>query len=360
VIAHSSRNVPRGHRALTSADVHRLAPRALAVLPAALACLLSGSASAATYAPPAGKVWHALSGSNPTSYYEGRVRKHVAIRGSFIRWGGTYDWAIHQADANHSRVLLHLSTASGQHQREVISPGGIARGQGDRFLISLNRNLAAHGQPVYLRWLGEMNNCDNAYSSRNCDGSPRNSSHSPASFKRAWRRAVLIVRGGDVAMINGRLAALGLRPVDTRAVALPEPQVAFIWSPMTGGSPMISALRPGAFWPGAEYVDWVGTSFYSRYPNFRFLTPYSEQFAVRYRKPFAFVEWAMWGSESPGFVRSFFSWVRSHSRTMMISYNQGGESNGPFVLSRYPRSTAAIRSEVASPRFLASAPEWGW
>jgi hypothetical protein len=343
--------------ALTSAEVHRLVQCVAAVLPAILACLLPGSAPAATYAPPAGKVWHGLSGSNPTSYYEGPVRKDVAIRGNFIRWRGTYDWAIRQADANHSRVLLHMSTASGQHQPEVISPGGIARGRGDHFLISLNRNLAAHGQPVYLRWLGEMNNCDNAYSSRNCDGSLRNSSHSPGSYKQAWRRAFLIVRGGDVAAINGHLAALGMRPVDTRAIALPEPQVAFIWSPMTGGSPMISALRPSVFWPGAKYVDWVGTSFYSRYPNFRFLTPYYEQFAVRYGKPFAFVEWAMWGSDRPGFVHSFFSWVGAHSLTKMISYNQGGESNGPFVLARYPRSTAAIRRALSSPRFLASAPE---
>jgi hypothetical protein len=196
--------------------------------------------------------------------------------------------AIRKATLNQSRLLLHVSTASGQHRREVISPGAIARGKGDGFLISFNRRMARHGEPVYLRWLGEMNNCDNAYSSRRCDGSLRNSDHSPAKFKRAWRRAVLIVRGGDVATIDGKLAALGMRPVDTDAAALPTPQVAFIWSPMTGGSPMIPGLRPGVFWPGAEYVDWVGTSFYSKFPNFRWLTPYYKKFAVHYRKPFAF------------------------------------------------------------------------
>jgi hypothetical protein len=259
------------------------------VLLAGFACSLSGSAaSAETFAPPSGKVWHALTGSNPTSYYEGRVGKHVAVRGTFIRWGSSYEWRSVRATLNQSRLLLHVSTASGQHRREVISPGAIARGKGDGFLISFNRRMARHGEPVYLRWLGEMNNCDNAYSSRRCDGSLRNSDHSPAKFKRAWRRAVLIVRGGDVATIDGKLAALGMRPVDTDAAALPTPQVAFIWSPMTGGSPMIPGLRPGVFWPGAEYVDWVGTSFYSKFPNFRWLTPYYKKFAVHYRKPFAF------------------------------------------------------------------------
>ena len=291
--------------------MHRPASSALGLLLACLACQLSVSAaSAETFAPPPGKVWHALSGANPTSYYEGRVGKHVAVRGSFIRWGGSYEWAIREAVANRSRLLLHVSTASGQHQPEAISPGAIARGRGDRFLISFNRRLAQHGQPVYLRWLGEMNNCDNAYSSRDCSGALRNSDHSPRNFRRAWRRAVLIVRGGDVATIDRKLASLRMRPVQTGATALPNPQVAFIWSPMTGGSPMIPALRPGVFWPGSEYVDWVGTSFYSKYPNFRFLTPYYRHFALRFQKPFAFAEWAIWDSENPGFVRSFFAWVR--------------------------------------------------
>jgi hypothetical protein len=333
-------------------------PRCLAVTAVLVWLLWSSPASAATFEPPAGKVWHALTGSNPASYYERRVGKHTAVRGSFIRWGGHYEWAIRKATANRSRLLLHVSTASGQHQPEVISPGAIARGQGDGFLISFGRRLAEHGEPVYLRWLGEMNNCDNAYSSRRCGGSVRNSDHSPTSFKQAWRRAVLIIRGGDVATIDRNLASLGLRPVKTAAPALPIPQVAFIWSPMTGGSPMIPALRPGVFWPGAQFVDWIGTSFYSRYPNFRFLTPYYKKFAVRYRKPFAFVEWALWGAENPGFVRGFFGWVRTHGLTRMISYNQGGLSNGPFVLGHYPHSAAEARKQLSSSRFLAWTPEW--
>jgi hypothetical protein len=329
--------------------VRRLSLSVLILIPFAWAA----PASAGTFTPPAGQVWHALSGANPTSYYQGRVDRHVAVRGSFIRWGGSYEWAIREADVNRSRLLLHVSTASGQHQRDAI-----ARGGGDGFLLSLNRRLAQHGQPTYLRWLGEMNNCDNAYAPRDCSGARRNAAHSPRAFKQAWRRAVLIVRGGDVAAIDRTLASLSMPPVNTSATALPMPAVAFIWSPMTGGSPMIPALRPGVFWPGSRYVDWVGTSFYSRYPNFRFLTPYYKRFAGRYRKPFAFVEWAMWGAESPGFVRSFFAWVRHHGRTEMIAYNQGALRNGPFVLSRYPRSAAAIRRSLSSARFAAWAPEW--
>ena len=244
-------------------------------MPVAVAWLIfAPAAPAATFAPHSGELWLALTGTNPAPDYERLVGRHVAVLGSFIRWDGGYQWAIRAATDNRSRLLLHVSTANGQHEPEVISPGEIARGDGDDFLISLNRRLAEHGQPAYLRWLGEMNNCDNAYSPRRCDGSRRDSDHSPRSFRQAWRRAVLVVRGGDVATIDDELASLGMPPVDTDATVLPTPQVAFIWSPMTAGSPMIPALRPGLFWPGARYVDWVGTSFYSRYPNFRFLTPY--------------------------------------------------------------------------------------
>jgi hypothetical protein len=327
-------------------------------MPVAAAWLLFvTTASAATIAPPSGELWLGLTGTNPASDYESLVGKHVAVLGNFIRWDGSYEWASRRAIANRSRLLLHVSTASGQREPEVISPREIARGEGDDFLISLNRRLAGLGQPVYLRWLGEMNNCDNAYSPRRCNGSPRGSEHSPASFRQAWRRAVLVVRGGDVGTINLQLASLSMPPVDTDAAALPTPAVAFIWSPMTGGSPMIRALRPRVFWPGARYVDWVGTSFYSRYPNFKFLTPYYKRFAARYHKPFAFAEWAIWGSDEPLFVRRLFTWIGAHRWTQMIAYNQENTPNGPFVLAHYPRSAAVIRRKISSARYLAWAPE---
>jgi hypothetical protein len=112
-----------------------------------------------------------------------------------------------------------------------------------------------------------MNNCDLAYSSYNCNGTRRPGDYSAARFIAAWRRTVLILRGGDAGTVNARLAALHLPPVQGAAGALPVPQVALVWSPMTGGSPMICALRPQVFWPGAKYVDWVGLSGYYFLPD---------------------------------------------------------------------------------------------
>lgn len=97
-------------------------------------------------------------------------------------------------------------------------------------------------------------------------------------------------------------------------------------------------------------MDWVGTDFYSRFPNFSGLERFYRQFPG---KPFAFGEWAMWGRDDPAFVTRFFGWVRSHGRVRMVLYNQGDRTAGPFRLRRYPRSTATIQKALSSNLFSA-------
>ena len=62
-----------------------------------------------------------------------------------------------------ARLMLHISTAQSYGVREVISPRGIARGQGDAYLLSLNRRIDEAGEPVYVRLMAEMNQTNNAY-----------------------------------------------------------------------------------------------------------------------------------------------------------------------------------------------------
>jgi hypothetical protein len=289
--------------------------------------------------------------------FEQRAGKHPAVWQHWVQWGDTFNYAFARSRLTGTRLMLHVSTAAAQNQAGRITPGQIARGEGDGYLLRLNGWLAEHGAPVHLRLMGEMNNCDLAYASHGCDGRARSADHASRRFVQAWRRAVIIVRGGDVAAIDARLRALGLPPVQGAAGALPTPQVSFMWSPMTGGSPMIRALRPERFWPGPAYVDWVGTSFYSRFPNFHFLEPFYDRFARRQRKPFALAEWAMWGADDARFARDLFAWVRRHGRVRMLVYNQGHDPQGPFRLGRFPRASAVIRRELAAPRYLARAPE---
>src|ERR1019366_6338154 len=131
--------------------------------------------------------------------------------------------------------------------------------------------------------------------------------------------------------------------------------VSFLWVPQTAGSPDTQANSPGAYYPGDAYVDWVGTDFYSLYPNFSGL----QRFYAEYpRKPFVFGEWALWNGDDPGWVSQLFSFIASHPRVHMALYNQAEREDGPFRLSRYPSSRREIKQLIASPRFLAYTPEW--
>ena len=53
-------------------------------------------------------------------------------------------------------------------------------------------------------------------------------------------------------------------------------------------------------------------------------------------------------------MHQFFKFVNAHTRVKMLLYNQGNLSGGPFRLTRYPNSTAAIRAELRKKRFLGS------
>jgi hypothetical protein len=254
--------------------------------------------------------------------------------------------------------MLHLSTAPGQDLPEWFSPGEIARGFGDEFLVRLADALAATGAPVYLRLMGEMNNCHNAYSAYDCSGRRRDGDHSSTAFKQAWRRVHVILRGGPGTAIDARLARLGLPPLQADGAIFPQPRVAFVWAPMTGGAPNIAALSPHAYWPGSRWVDWVGTSFYSRFPSFSRLSAYYRAFAVGLRKPFALAEWAMWGADDPRFVRRLFAWIGARPRVRMLQYNQGDLPDSVFRLELYPSAMAALQRALAAPRFAAPPPEF--
>ena len=46
-----------------------------------------------------------------------------------------------------------------------------------------------------------------------------------------------------------------------------SPKVAFMWTPLTRGSPDVPGNGPNDYFPGRKYVDWVGTDVYSKFSN---------------------------------------------------------------------------------------------
>jgi hypothetical protein len=172
-------------------------------LPFALALLrlaLPHAAGAATFLPPAGKLYAGVTAGEPQTY-EQETGAHAAIFQEFITWGGTIDWALTPADQNRSRAMLAIQTIT-PSGGEVISPGAIARGQGDGWLEWLGGYLAQRGQPGYVRLFAEMDAYWNPYSAYNQNGSFRGRDHSTHAFKQAWWRITLILRGGPVAAVR--------------------------------------------------------------------------------------------------------------------------------------------------------------
>jgi hypothetical protein len=321
----------------------------LAVLAACLTLSLAPAARASdALLPPRGKVFSGMSGGLSTDLFQRQTGNHPAVFGFFTKFYGSNEFIFRSAERANARLMLHISTQDGYGTREIVTPRGIAQGEVDRYLVNLNRRIAEYGQPTYIRLMAEMNQANNGYSAFDKGGGSRGPAHSTAQFKQAWRRATLILRGGAVADIDAKLARLGLPAVKTGAEELPQSQIAMVWVPQTRGTPDIPANMPRAYWPGGEYVDWVGTDFYSRFPNFHWLEDFYKDFAG---KPFAFGEWALWGADDPGFVQRLFSWIGSHPRVRMALYNQGALTNGPFRLNQYPRSKAALRKALSHRRF---------
>ena len=309
----------------------------------------------AGFVAPLGEVLTGETGGDPFAFGR-QVGKHVAVFGFFGHWGSEVSSLLGYVHSFRARLLLHLSTdvGYGAGAGQEVSPGAISRGGSDDYLVRLCEELASSPAPVYIALLPEMNQANNAYSAFNADGSPRGTSNSTAAFRQAWRRTVLILRGGPVATIDRRLGELGLPPVNTEKDSLPKPRVAFMWAPQTEGTPNTSANSPAAYFPGSAYVDIVGTDFYSAYPNFRAL---SVLYSAYPSKPFGFNEWAMWRNGDPQFVHQLFAFVRSHSRTALMVYNEGLSSDGPFRLKKFPAATTELRRQLRSPRFLAYPPE---
>jgi hypothetical protein len=319
--------------------------------------LVPACAAADPHMAPGNKVLWGGQGGYDASHiraFEQQSGKHPAIFNYFISWKATassFHWLgfrLDDAERQGAHSMLSVST-----DNPALSPKALAKGGGDRFLVGLNHLLGEKGDVVYLRPLSEMNNANNPYSAYDHSGRLRGEAFKPSWFKKAWRRLALIVRGGNVATVNSKLHRLGLPPV--KASSLATPPVALMWVPLSYGNPETKANHPKNFYPGAAYVDWVGTTWYSPYKNTGAINSFYGYRAWK-RKPFAFAEWGVWGRDDPGFVHQFFGFLKSHRRARMAVYYQSASLKPEFALANHPASRAALRRAVKWPRLTGVAP----
>jgi hypothetical protein len=326
---------------------------ALAML--ALAC--SASAATGLLEPRGDKVFFGVSDTgDPAQFgeFSTAVSKHPAVIESFRNWGSDFPESIQRWQTARARPMIHITTADAADGHEILTLGAIARGEGDEYLVRLNRLFWEKDMRTYLRPLGEPNRCLNVYAAYDCAGASRGAAHSPRAYKRAFRRIYVIVHGGGkVAEIDQRLAEAGLPPLNSSARGLPVAPVAIIWSPLPAGSPTVPQNRPRHFYPGSRWVDWAGTDFYASYPDWKSLDGLYRRFSG---KPFAITEWGIEAGDDPNFVRRLFAWVKQHPRCKMLVYYQDFGTTSSYRIQNYSASLAVLRDRLHSPTFPSYAP----
>src|SRR3712207_8659817 len=103
-----------------------------------LTCLVLAFAAAPAAAhadpllPPKGKVFSGLTGSTSVDLFQRQTGNHPAVFGFFTKFDGANEFIFRGAEQAGSRLMLHISTQDGYGTREVVTPLGIARGEGDR------------------------------------------------------------------------------------------------------------------------------------------------------------------------------------------------------------------------------------
>ena len=334
---------------------HRTAMAAL--LAATLACLAPAPAGAATLAPKGKRIFFGVSDTGDSAdfgQFSEALNKHPALIESFRTWGSDFPESIERWQAARARPVLHITTADSDDGHELISPRQIAQGYGDEYLARLNKLFWAKKMPAYIRPLGEPNRCLNVYASYDCAGKLRDSAHKPRWYRLAFRRIFILVHGGGSrARIDARLRAAGLPPLEVEAKGLPRAPVAVLWSTLPAGSPTVPHNRPKHFYPGDEYVDWVGTDFYSDNQDWKALTGLYRRFAP---KPFAIPEFGVSSGDDPAYMRKLFVWVRRHRRCRMLVYYQDFGSASSYRIQNYPASLAALSAAIHHPVFPPFAP----
>lgn len=329
-----------------------------ALMLAALCLAAAAPADWKPYKPPPGQNFFGATDTGKERGFRSFARavdKHPPIIQTFHPYGNSLHQAMPRWRALRARPLLHISTLD-EDGTEIVAPRGIAKGKSDEYLLRLNRAFARSEIIGYIRPLGEPNRCLNIYAAYDCSGASRGERYAPHWYRQAFRRmAILLHGGGKRSKINQTLKSLDMpgirRSGGKEPKRLPKAPIAIIWSPLPTGSPMTAKNRPGNFFPGARWVDWIGTDFYSKYPYWSHLKRFYAKYAKKFDKPFALTEWGVQGGDAPGFVRRLFAFVNRHERARMLVYYQDFGLDNEFRIQNYPYSKRVHKMAVKSDRW---------
>jgi PKD repeat protein len=307
-------------------------------LPLLLLVLALTAGASAAEGEPAAVNRPLLGVAGQADRFERQTGQDSQVRHIFLGWGQGSSWGspFAQLFAGLKPIpMIHIGTGRGRARAEAITPAGIASGRGDAYLVALNQAISAHGGQVFVRVMAEMNNPRNLYAPTRLNGTSKGPSHSAAAYKQAFRRAYLILHGGDV---DETLRGLGQPPVSRELAVNPTTALTVIWNPIAG----LDADNPRpaqAFYPGDAYVDMVGNDVFASRAGVASHAANEALYRAHPGKPYALPEWGL-SIDDPGFVAKICTFLRTRSRTKLAAYYDA-RPRSAFDLG----SKAAARSE---------------
>ena len=320
----------------------------------------SATAGAGLLEPRGKKVWFGVSDTgDPADFgdFSTAVSKHPAVIESFRTWGSDFPDSIQRWQTARARPLIHITTADNNDGHEIITPRAIAHGDGDEYLVRLNRLFFEKEMRAYVRPLGEPNRCLNVYASYDCGGGARDAAHKPRWYKLAFRRIYVIVHGGGKAKkINRRLAEAGLPPLTDQRRRPAEGADRDRLEPAAGGLADRSPEPAAPLLPRLE-VGRLGRDRLLRLlsRNGSALTGLYNRYAGE--KPFALTEWGVEAGDDPSFVSRLFAWVEDSTRAARCSSTtRTSARTSSYRIQNYSASLAVLKARLHSGLFPSFAP----
>jgi hypothetical protein len=279
------------------------------------------------------------------------------------------------ATARGAVPLITWQTGSKTSPKTIARAGRASSGnRSDYVILKVASALRSYSKPTFLRIDQEMNAYWFGWCAYDSDGRPR--AHTTEDFKDMWRRMHIIFEGGTVSEMNSKLKAQGMPPLDPKvgtsaaskglssstnpdAYLPPTTNVAFVFNPVDApGIPDKAGNRWADYYPGDEYVDWVGQNSYDSTWNgtlaarIGWLEQFYQEFAVGHDKPYMMGEWGLADDfgDHPAYIERVIDWQKDHPRVKALVYFNVRTTEVEHRLEVYPESAALMRADA--PRYL--------
>jgi mannan endo-1,4-beta-mannosidase len=206
-----------------------------------------------------------------------------------------------------------------QMDPDGISLAGIASGRNDAYLSSYAEAVRAYRDPVVLSFGHEMNGGWYSWGYGNT---------SPKVFVAAWQHIVRLFR------------------------ALGASNVTWMWTVNIINDTQHGKIpKPDAWWPGGQYVNWVGIDGYYLKPNWQFAPLFGPTIAdvqELTRDPILIAETgAVQAADQPAKVADLFAGIRSYGLLGFVWFDSTNELGQDFSLAS-PAALAAYRKGAAT------------